>query len=106
MAFHTNTEDSAYLQGLIRGKYRKAAVGCWFTSSGKGIPKLIRYEDEDGCLQTIQDIHVIAEEQQRYTGVISRRYRCRSVVEGFLREFILLYHPDTNKWDMIIPEQE
>lgn len=84
-----------------QGYYKKVAVGCWFTASGRGMPKLIKYEDEDGCIQTIRGIQVVKDEKGYYSGLISHKYWCKGEVDGDVRSFTLLYCPKDNKWDLV-----
>lgn len=86
----------------VKGHYHEAAVGCWFTSQGRGIPQLVKYKDEDSCICTLRDIAVVHAEQRRYTGILMQRYDCRTVVDGIEKEFMLLYHPDSNRWDLVL----
>ena len=37
-------------------EYYKAAVGCWFTSTGKIIPKIVKFEDKEGIVHTINNV--------------------------------------------------
>lgn len=95
-------DQGSDMQGrFVRGRYRKAAVDCWFTSSGQGIPRLVKYEDDEGCLQTLRNIQVLQREQQHYGGLWTRRYACRTAVEGRTVDFLLLYHAESNSWELV-----
>lgn len=85
----------------ISGKYQKVAVDCWFTSTGRVMPKLIKYMDEEGCLQTLRDIRIIKRDQKHYAGVYCQRFDCKVVVEGREQCFTLLFHPGESVWDMV-----
>ncbi len=87
----------------IKGYYRKVAVGCWFTATGRAIPKMLRYEDEEGLRHVVEHIQVLEDDQRQCTGILIRRYDCRALINGAWREFVLLYHPGENIWDMILP---
>ena len=41
--------------GVLHGIQREIECECWFTSSGKSIPKLIKVMDDEGRLYTIRD---------------------------------------------------
>lgn len=104
MAFAVRLEEEKKQENAIRGHYQKAAVGCWFTASGRALPQMVKYEDEEGNLQMIHDIRVKKTEQKYYAGILCHRYDCCAVIDERLVEFTLLYHPAENKWDMIIPD--
>ena len=80
------------------------ACGCWFTSSGRTIPKTIKYEDEDGMIHTIQNIHVLNSEKRRTAGISAMVYDCLMEIEG--QEYPLqLYHfQEEGKWELQLPE--
>ena len=86
----------------IQGCWQKVAVDCWFTSTGRAIPRMVKYEDQDGCLQVLRDIQVIKQDQKNYAGVYCQRFDCRAVVDGMEREFVLLFHIREHTWDMVI----
>lgn len=104
MGFSIETVKERPQEHAVKGCYRKAAVGCWFTSNGKSIPMLVKFEDEDGVRHMLKDIHIKKTEQKYYAGVLSRRYDCSTVIDGRNRNFTLLYHPETGIWDMVFPE--
>lgn len=104
MGFTFDGVEERRWERAVRGHYQKAAVGCWFTSTGKAIPKMVKYEDESGYRHVIGNIRVLKSEQKYYAGILSRRYDCSAVVAGSVREFTLLYHPEEGVWDMILPE--
>lgn len=101
MAFGNGMEEEKLQEKAIAGRYQKVAVGCWFTSTGRGIPKLVKYEDEAGFRHTLDHIQVIRTEQKYYGGILSRKYVCSAVVGERKQDFILLYYPVENTWDMI-----
>lgn len=105
MAFAIGMETEKQQERGVQGRYRKVAVGCWFTSTGKAIPKMIKYEDDQGCLRTLQEIRVLKSDCKYYAGIQSRKYDCQTVINGREWCFSLLYHPDENTWDMVVPEQ-
>ena len=43
---------------FVRGHRLKAAVGCWYTSTGKVLIQMVKYEDENGMRHVIRDIQV------------------------------------------------
>lgn len=74
----------------------------WFTSQGRTFPKVLRYEDEAGELHTIDSIQVLSRDRKNYAGIIAQKYDCRAEIQGRMIDFVLLYHPRENTWDMIV----
>lgn len=104
MGFAVGTEKEKQQERAVKGHYRKVAVSCWFTASGKSMPQLVKYEDDDGCIQVLRDIHILKTEQKYYAGILSKRYYCSAVVDNVNYEFTLLYHPDEGRWDLVLPD--
>lgn len=102
MGFAVGAETEKLHEKAVRGRYQKVAVGCWFTASGKAIPQLVKYEDEEGCLQMLRDIQMLYSEQKYFAGILSRRYVCSAIVEQRKQEFTLIYYPENNHWDMVL----
>lgn len=92
-----------YQSERIPGHHQKVAVGCWFTATGKAMPQLIKYEDHEGCIQVLKDIQVLCAEPRYYAGVFRQKYECSALMDGRCRKFILLYNPENNSWEMILP---
>lgn len=105
MGFALGMEKEKLQEEAVKGHYMKVAVGCWFTSSGKAIPQMVKYEDESGLRHMMSDIRVLKTERKYYAGILSQKYVCSAVVDERKRDFILLYHPEENMWDMVLPEQ-
>lgn len=55
--------------GVLHGIQREIACECWFTSSGRSIPKIIKVMDDDGLLHTIRDIELFTTEEKTYCGI-------------------------------------
>ncbi|MCI5648369.1 MAG: hypothetical protein ACI4EG_15335 [Fusicatenibacter sp.] len=104
MGFAIGMETEKLQEKEICGVPQKVAVDCWFTSTGKMIPRMIKYEDGEGIRHLLKDIEVVKSDKKYYAGVLMYRYDCRAGVDACMREFILRYHPDDNLWDMILPE--
>ena len=54
--------------GMVRGKQKEVACECWFTSTGKITPLMLKVKDEDGEIQVIKEITVHSQEMKRYAG--------------------------------------
>lgn len=102
MGFQVTASEEALQEREIRGQYHKVEVACWFTASGKMMPQMVKYMDEDGSVQTLTNISVKDREQKHYAGILSQKFKCNVVVDGREWEFILLYNPKEGLWDMVI----
>lgn len=81
-------------------KQKPIACDCWFTSTGKTMPRKIKFEDEEGVIQTIENIEIRYTEKCSYSGIISFEYLCSIPVQGFRIEVKLLYYPERSQWMM------
>ena len=104
MGFAMEAQKEKLQEWAIAGQYRKVAVGCWFTSKGRAIPQMLKYEDEDGLRHTIEHIQLLKAEKKHYAGILMQRYDCSAMINGVNRNFLLLYHPGENTWDMVVME--
>ena len=59
MGFAVGMEEEKLQEKAIRGVPHKVAADCWFTSTGKMIPRMIKYEDADGVRHLLKEIEVI-----------------------------------------------
>jgi hypothetical protein len=62
---------------------------------------MVKYEDEEGCLQVLRDIQILYA-QKDVKGALYQRYDCCTRWQGREQTFTLLYHPMTNSWHMIL----
>lgn len=102
MGFGIGVNGGKPREKAVGGRYQKVAVGCWFTASGRSIPQLVKYEDETGSLHMLRDIRIMTTEKKYFGGILSQKYVCHTVVDGRQYEFILLYYPESNEWDMVL----
>lgn len=102
MGFALEPQKEILQERTVRGHYRKVAVGCWFTAKGRTFPKILKYEDDEGVLHTIDSIQILSRDKKNYAGIMAQKYDCRTEIEGRMVEFTLLYHPGENTWDMIV----
>ena len=75
MGIGTNTQNPD--EGELKRDLEKIACGVWFTSTGSVMPKLVKYQDDEGLLHTISQIHVLIQEKKYYCGIPIQEYRCR-----------------------------
>lgn len=95
-----NTEHPQHNQPT--GEFQKAAVGCWFTSKGESMPLMMKVETEQGEIVAVKDIQLLTSEKQWYAGIMTVKYRCRAVLDGKQKEFILLFRPDECTWKIVL----
>lgn len=98
MAFGIGTNTSPADAGRVRGTQKKIACECWFTSTGKIMPLMLKIQDEDGEIQTIRDITVHSQEKKRYTGIPSIEYDCTLVLHGQRVRARLIYYQSESQW--------
>ena len=103
MGFAIGTQEEKMQEHAVRGHYQKVSVFCWFTSTGRTIPLRIKFEDEEGFRHVLDHIQVIKTDQKYYAGILAQKYDCSAIIHGMNREFTLLYHPEENTWDMVLP---
>lgn len=101
MAFGIGMNTQTADKGTIRGRQEEAACGCWFTSTGRAIPKLVKYQDSEGILHCISDIEVLYSEKQNFCGIPMISYRCRAADGGKEYHFTLLFHLEDSRWNII-----
>ena len=85
MGIGTNAQNPD--QGELTRKLEEIACGAWFTSKGTTIPKMVKYQDEEGLIHSITKIHVLTQEKKYYCGIPIQEYLFR-----------LYYYLETNCW--------
>lgn len=85
-------------EGRLPGKLEEIACGAWFTSGGATIPKMIKYQDEEGMIHSISRIHVHKQQQKYFCGIPIQEFCCSTVEEDREYRFRLYYYPQTHCW--------
>ncbi len=98
MAFGIGTSTSRADAGSVRGSQRKVACECWFTSTGKVMPLMLKIQDEDGEIHTIREITVHSREKKRYAGIPSIEYDCTLALHGQNVRAWLIYYQSESRW--------
>lgn len=85
--------------GELKGILPEIACGCWFTRSGRAIPKLIRAMDEEGELHTLQVLEAYSSEDKRYSGIETVEHICKVAI-GENKEYMvkLIFTKSTCVW--------
>lgn len=98
MAFGIGTNVPKADAGKVRGEQKKIACECWFTSTGKIMPLMMKVEDEDGEIQTIREIMVHSREKKMYAGTPSIEYDCTLTLQGRRMRAWLIYYQLECRW--------
>lgn len=98
MAFGIGTGIPETDAGRVRGTQKRIGCQCWFTSTGKVMPLMLKIQDEDGEIQTIREITVHSWEKKRYAGFPSIEYDCTLVLHGRSVRAWLIYYQSENRW--------
>ena len=78
------------------------ACECWFTSQGRTMPLMIKFQDECGKIRQIKNILVKHVEMKRYAGVSALEYDCDIPVWGTVRNVRLVFYVEHCRWVMCL----
>ena len=98
MAFGIGTNSSGTDAGSVRGTQKRIGCQCWFTSTGKVMPMMLKLPDENGEIQTIREIIVHSQEKKRYAGFPAIEYDCTLTLHGQSIRVRLIYYQSENRW--------
>ena len=97
MAFGIGAHSFGADAGSVRGTQKRIGCQCWFTSTGRVMPLMLKIRDENGEIQTIREITVHSQEKKRYAGVPSIEYDCTLTVRDQSVRVWLIYYPSENR---------
>ena len=100
MAMGIGTNAQKPDEGELRRTQEEIACGVWFTSSGVALPKLMKYKDSEGIIQTIHQVRVLQQEKKYYCGIPALEYRCSTVFGNREYLFRLYYYIEDNCWKL------
>ena len=98
MAFGIGINSQASETGPLRGLQKEIACECWFTSTGKVTPIMIKLKDENGEIQTIRDIQIHSYEKKHYAGIPSISYNCTLTINQRRMDVQLIYYQVESRW--------
>ena len=98
MAFGIGAHSFGADAGSVRGTQKRIGCQCWFTSTGRIMPLMLKIQDENGEIQTIREITVHSQEKKRYAGVPAMEYDCILVLHGQSIRVWLIYYQAENRW--------
>ncbi len=87
--------------GTLRGRQEPVACGVWFTSTGTAVPKMIKFQDSEGQIHTLPNIHVISVEKKFYCGIPTIEYECDTVIGACRQQFSLLFYVERQEWKIL-----
>lgn len=99
MGIGINTQETDH--GDIKGYQEAVACGVWFTSSGTVMPKLLKYQDPDGTIHTLTNIHVRSHARKNYCGIPTLEYECDTTIGTCCYHFFLLYYMERQEWKVL-----
>ena len=88
--------------GILTGCRQEIACECYFTATGKSIPRWIKIRDEvTGEIHTFYDIEPISTEEKCYCGINTVEHICR--IEIYETKYLvkLIYTKETCKWVLV-----
>lgn len=98
MVFGAGTHAKQAETADVKGVQREIACECWFTSSGKIIPLMLKVKDEDGEIRVIRQIQVHSQEKRMYAGLSSIEFDCTLTVLKQEIRTKLIYYQTENRW--------
>lgn len=98
MAFGIGMKSPTADAGNVRGTQQEIACQCWFTSTGRVMPLMLKIRDENGEIQTIREITVHSQEKKKYAGIPSIEYDCTLALHGRRIRVWLIYYQSENRW--------
>ena len=101
MGMGIGINDTAPDEGRIKGKQESVACSVWFTSTGRIMPKLMKYKEQNGEIITVYQIHVISARKKNYCGIPAYEFECDALVEKKLKKFRLHYYIERQEWKVI-----
>lgn len=101
MAFGIGINSQKGDAGQMKGRQREIACQCWFTSTGKITPLMLKVRDEDGEIRTIHRIRVLSQEEKLYAGIPSLEYDCMITILKQEIRVKLVYYKEENRWVLV-----
>ncbi len=101
MAFQLGNITETKEHGVLKGIQREIACDCWFTSSGRSIPKVIKVMDDEGILHTIRHIELLTSEEKTYSGIQTVEHLCKIPLGGKSEVVKLVYTKENCRWTIV-----
>lgn len=91
---------------VINNNIQEIACGCWYTSTGRAIPMMFKYQDEEGNIYTIRDFRITESKERNFVGIHQEDFHCELIQEGITYNFRLLNHMTKCRWTVIWGSKE
>lgn len=101
MAFGIGVNTEHPDRGKWQGRQEDVACDCWFSNTGMTIPRLVKFRDREGVIQSLGHIQVHEMEKIYRCGIPATEYRCSSLYEGVEYRFRLIFHMEDCRWKLI-----
>lgn len=101
MAFGIGINSQQADAGKIKGRQREIACQCWFTSTGRITPIMLKIRDEDGEIRTIHRIQVLSQEEKMYVGILSMEFDCVITILQQEISVKLVCYKEENRWVLV-----
>lgn len=88
--------------GIIRGNTYPIACMAWYAPGCPPRPLLIKFEGDDGILQTITDIKIHCTDDKTYDGEQVNEYVCDAINDGIQFRFKLIFYILNCQWVMVV----
>ena len=77
MGIGTNTQKPD--EGELKRKMKEIACSVWYTSKGRTIPMMFKYQDEEGVIHKVTHINVQKQAEKFYCGIPIQEFCCSTV---------------------------
>ncbi len=87
-------------EGITKGRQHAVACYTWFTSTGRTLPKLIKYQDEEGQIQTLTNFRILHQCEKYFCGIKTLEYECELFTHFQTIPFRLLFYVEQQEWKL------
>lgn len=94
-------EQEGRKMDLPEQKLKPVACDCWFTSSGKLIPRFFKYDDPENGITQVSVSNILYTEEKLWGGTKKRTFHCHSVLGDTEYHYRLIFYPETSKWKIM-----
>ncbi len=101
MGMGIGINDEKTDEGRLKGRQEPVACSVWFTSTGRLLPKMMKYKEADGEIVVISDIHVESSDRKNYCGIPVLSFECSAAAGNTVVWFRLLYYVERQRWCVI-----
>ena len=103
MIFNTGSVIEQTENGILPSIQQEIACDCWFTSTGRSIPRTIKVMDTHGRYHVFRNIRVLYSEEKVYSGIPTVEHLCQFEIYGKLVTVKLIFTKETCRWSITKP---